>query len=697
MRKPTTTLTALVFMASLAVSPRVTLLSDDGDAANPTGEMDAKPATESTIAANSRVYEELPFEDEQSFRDARRGFLAKLSNDGIVLDDNNLPVWNLDQYSFIKEGERAPLTVNPSLWRQAQLLMIAGLFEVTENIHQVRGADLSNITFIEGPEGIVVVDPLTCRETAASALELYYERVFKDRDRKRVVAVIYTHSHIDHFGGVRGVLSGDDEQNLQVVAPAGFLESGLSENVYVGNAMARRATYVYGNILSPTSDGRGQVGAGLGLTTPSGTVTMIRPTREISVPTSQHTLAGLEFHFLLTPDSEAPAEMFFYVPKFKALCTAENAVHTLHNVYSLRGAKVRNALAWSKYLNQALNLWSHQTDVLFAPHHWPVWRKSIDGNDTGDVVIHLKKQRDLYRYIHDQTLRLANHGYKMVEIAEMISLPPSLSGYWSNRGYYGTVNQNVKAVYQRYLGWFDGNPATLHTLPPAKSSARCVEFMGGAESVLRKAQESYDEGDYRWVAEVVNHVVCADPGNKAARQLQADALEQMGYQAESGPWRNSYLTGAHELRHGVTTSKSFIGTEPPPDIAKAVPTDMLFDYMGIKLNGPKADGLVLKFNFVFPDVTPRHFLLSLENSALTHTVDCQAEDADATITMNRTTLDEIMLKETSFPGAILAGKITIQPPAEGAIKLSEFFLLLDQRFPFWFNIVTPNSPPSKSN
>jgi alkyl sulfatase BDS1-like metallo-beta-lactamase superfamily hydrolase len=676
----------------MAARLELPLFSDERDAVLSTEALAAKPATKATIAANSNVYKELPFEEQQSFRDAHRGFLEKLPNDGIVNGEDTGTVWNLKKYSFIREGAQAPLTVNPSLWRQTQLLMITGLFKVHDRIHQVRGADLANITFIEAPEGIIVVDPLTSKETAAYATKLYYDHVFRDRVRKKVVAVIYTHSHIDHFGGVRGVLDESDE-NLQVVAPEGFLESSLSENVHVGNAMARRSTYAYGNILPARPDGRGQIGAGLGLTTPVGTVTLVRPTKEISQSPSRHVLAGLEFHFLLTPDSEAPAEMFFYIPQFKALCTAEDAVHTLHNVYSLRGAKVRNALAWSKYLNQALNLWSDETDVLFAPHHWPVWRRDVDGNETGNVVQHLKNQRDVYRYIHDQTLRLANHGYKMVEIAEMINLPRSLSRYWSNRGYYGTVNQNVKAVYQRYLGWFDGNPATLHSLPPAQSAVRYVELMGGAETVLQKARESYDNGDYRWVVEVVNHVVFADPDNKAARQLQADALEQLGYQAESGLWRNFYLSGAHELRHGVTTNTSFVGTEPPPDIATAVPTAMLFDYMGVKLNGPKADGKNLKFNFIFPDVSPERYVLSLENSALTHTIDRQAEDADATITMTRSTLDEIMLKKTTFARAILQGKITIQPPAEGARKLTEFFLLLDNRFPFWFNIVTPNSPP----
>ncbi|MEO2013199.1 MAG: alkyl sulfatase dimerization domain-containing protein [Fuerstiella sp.] len=697
MRKPTTTLAVLLCIVPLTATLESSLCADERDATHPPRQTAAKPATESTIAANSRIYTELPFEEKQSFRDARRGFLAKLPNDGIVVDDNNVPVWNVGDYSFIKAGKRAPLTVNPSLWRQAQLLMITGLFEVHDNIHQVRGADLANITFIEGPAGIVVVDPLTCKETATYALQLYYDCVFKGRDRKRVVAVIYTHSHIDHFGGVRGVVPDGDHADLQIIAPTGFLQSGLSENVYVGNAMARRATYTYGNLLPVRSDGRGQVGAGLGLTTPSGTVTLIRPTKEIRRSTSTLTLAGLDFQFLLTPDSEAPAEMFFYIPEFKALCTAEDAVHTLHNVYALRGAKVRNALAWSKYLNQALSRWSGRTDVLFAPHHWPVWRRDTKGNDNGGVVTHLKKQRDMYRYIHDQTLRLANHGYTMGQIAEMIRLPRSLATYWSSRGYYGTVNQNVKAVYQRYLGWFDGNPATLHTLPPEKSAVRYVEFMGGAESVLRKARKSFDNGDYRWVVEVVNHVVFADPNNTAARQLQADALEQLGYQAESGPWRNFYLSGAQELRHGVVTSGAFIGTAPPPDIAKAMPTDMLFDYMGIKLNGPKADGKVFKFNFVFPDDNPGHYLLSLENSALTHTIGHQAQDADATITMTRTTLDEIMLKQITFPGAILEGKITVQPPAEGARKLTEFFLLLDPQFPFWFNVVTPNSPPPETN
>jgi alkyl sulfatase BDS1-like metallo-beta-lactamase superfamily hydrolase len=467
MRTPTIALTAILVLLSPAASRDLPLSADERDAALAKETASPKPATASTIAANARVYEKLPFGEQRSCRDARRGFLANLPNGGVVSDASENTVWSLKDYAFIKDGDEAPLTVNPSLWRQAQLLIITGLFEVHDRIHEVRGADLSNITFIEGQNGIVVVDPLTSRETAAYALALYYDHVFRDRDRKKVVAVIYTPSHTDHFGGFRCVIDADGVDDLKIITPEGILANGISENVYAGNAMVRRSTYAYGNILAATPDGRGHIGTGLGLTVPAGTVTLVHPTHEISQSPARHMLAGLDFHFLLTPDSEAPAEMFFHIPEFRALCTAEDAVHTLHNVYSLRGAKVRNALAWSKYLNQALDLWSEQTDVLFAPHHWPVWRSDVDGDETGDVVKHLRKQRDLYRYIHDQTLRLANHGYKMVEIAEMIQLPPGLATGWSNRGYYGTVNHNVKAVYQRYLGWFDGNPATLHELPAA--------------------------------------------------------------------------------------------------------------------------------------------------------------------------------------------------------------------------------------
>ena len=384
----------------------------------------------------------------------------------------------------------------------------------------------------------------------------------------------------------------------------------------------------------------------------------------------------------MAPNSEAPAEMFFYIPEKKALCTAEDATHTLHNTYTLRGAKIRDPLAWSKYLNEAIHQWGKEAEVLYAPHHWPVW-----GNER--VVEHLKKQRDLYRYINDQTLRLLNHGYTMIEIAEMLCLPASLENTWSARGYYGSLNHDVKSAYINYLGWFDGNPATLHPLPPAEASKRYVEFMGGADAVLAKAKAYYERGEYRWVAQVVNHVVFADPENQAARNLQADTLEQLGYQAESGPWRNFYLTGARELREGVR--KLLAPTTASPDSIRAMSLDLLLDFVGTRLNGPKAAGKTITLNVKFTD-TNEQFVVGLENGALNSMRGAQAEHSDATITLTHAILEEALLGRTSPLKAITSGKIRV----EGAVsKLAELASLFDT-FDFWFNIVTPNQAKGKA-
>jgi alkyl sulfatase BDS1-like metallo-beta-lactamase superfamily hydrolase len=439
--------------------------------------------------------------------------------------------------------------------------------------------------------------------------------------------------------------------------------------------MSRRASYMYGNLLP--QDPKGQVGAGLGVTTSFGTVTLIPPTDIVKNNGEKHNIAGLDVEFWMAPNSEAPSEMFFYIPSMKALCTAEDATHTLHNTYSLRGAKIRDPLGWSKYLNDAIDQWGSELEVLYAPHHWPVW-----GNT--EVVEHLKKQRDLYRYINDQPLRLANHGYKMVEIAEMIELPESLATVWSNRGYYGSVNHDTKSTYVNYLGWFDGNPATLHVLPLVESSKRYVEFMGGSEAVLSKAKEYYDKGEYRWVAEVVNHVVFAEPNNQAAKNLQADALEQLGYQAESGPWRNFYLSGAKELREGVKE----LGTPDTasPDTIRAMDLDLLFDYVGMRLNGPKANGKTITLNFNFTD-TNQQYVLGLENSAIHHSKNKQADNADATITLKRETLNDVLLGNGTLNDKIESGEIRVDGDNT---KLDELVSMLDT-FDFWFNIVTPNA------
>jgi alkyl sulfatase BDS1-like metallo-beta-lactamase superfamily hydrolase len=527
------------------------------------------------------------------------------------------------------------------------------------------------MTIIEGEEGITIVDPLISEETARAALDLYYEH----RGEKPVVAVIYTHSHVDHFGGVRGVVDRADVDSgaVKIYAPEGFLEEAVSENVFAGNAMSRRASYMYGNLL-PT-DAKGTTGTGLGTSSSSGTVTLIPPTDIISETGHKETIDGLTYEFLMAPGSEAPAEMLWFIEEKNAIQGAEDVVHTLHNTYTLRGAKIRNPLAWSKYINQALAMWGDRAEVIFAQHHWPTW-------DNANVVELMEKQRDIYRYINDETLRMTNQGMSFTEISEAFELPDSLADFWANRGYYGSIDHNVKATYVFYQGWFNGNPATLHEYPPVEQAQRYVDFMGGADAVLQKAQASFDEGDYRWVAEVVNHVVFADPDNEAARNLQADALEQLGYQAESGPWRNFYLIGAKELRGGVQELPT--PDTASPDMVRAQTLDMFFDYLGVRLNGERAGDAHITLNFDFGDPEGT-YTVELVNGVLNHTAGMQADDADATITLARDTLNGIVLQETTLEDAVAAGDVIIEGDQA---KLGELVSYLDS-FEFWFNIVTP--------
>ncbi len=631
-----------------------------------------KEASATTQSLNKQLLSTLPFDDKESFINAAKGFIAPLPDNGQIKNDQGRVVWDLGKYAFIKQGAPAPDSVNPSLWRQSQLMKMGGLFKVSDHIYQVRAADLSNITFIEGPKGIVVIDPLISTETAKAAMDLY----FQHRPKKPIVAVIYSHSHVDHYGGVRGVISEKEVEagQVKVVAPAGFTEHAVSENVMAGNVMSRRASYMYGNLL-PTSP-TGQVGAGLGLTTSTGTVSLIPPTDIIHKNQQNLKLAGLDFVFYLAPDSEAPSEMFIYIPQYQALCTAEDATHTLHNTYSLRGAKIRDPLAWSKYLNEAIYLWGQEANVLFAPHHWPVWGQE-------KIIKHLKLQRDMYRFINDQTLHYANQGFTMTQIGEKVKLPESLRRYWSNRGYYGTMNHNTKATYVKYLGWFDGNPSTLHPLGPVEASKQYVEYMGGASNIMAQARKDYAKGNYRWVAEVMNHVVFADPSNQAARNLEADALEQLGYQAESGPWRNFYLSGAKELREGV--KRIAAPKTASPDTIRAMDTSLFFDFLGIKLNGAKAANTSLTLNFIFPDIDEK-YLVELNHGSLHNIKGYQAHKPDATITLDREVLNQIILKQTTLEDAIHHNKLTIQGDKDALNKL----LSLMDTFDFWFNIVTPN-------
>jgi alkyl sulfatase BDS1-like metallo-beta-lactamase superfamily hydrolase len=627
--------------------------------------------TSYTIAENQTVLQQLPFQNRQDFEDTSRGFIAPLPNGGIIKDAEGKVVWDLAQYQFLKGKAMAPTSVNPSLWRQAQLLRQAGLFQVTDQIYQIRGADISNMTIVEGKTGIIIIDPLMSIETAQAALSLYYEH----RPKKPIKAVIYTHSHVDHFGGVRGVISDEDvkSKRVKVYAPQGFTEAALDENVLVGNVMARRASYMYGSLLKPGE--QGQMTSGLGLTTSLGHISLILPTDLIAATGEKRIIDGVRMVFLFAPHSEAPTEMLFYFPDLKALCAAEDATHTMHNIYSLRGAKVRDARAWAHYLNQTIEMFGEKAEVVFASHHWPTWGKER-------VIEFLEKQRDLYKYLHDQSVRLANQGYTMLEIGEMIQLPKSLSDEWYNRGYYGTLNHNAKSVYNFYLGWFDGNPSTLHQLPPVEASLKTVEYMGGAESVLKKASQDYALGNYRWVAQVLNHVVFADPLNQQAKDLLANTLEQLGFQAECGPWRNFYLSGAQELRKGVI--KEPIVYLASPDVIGAMPTEALLDYFAIRLDGPRAADHTLSISLELPD-RKESYLLQIKNGVLNYFSNRKG-NVDATATLNRTVLDAILMNKLNFKAARETKKILIQ----GNEKAFELFLSLFDRFDFWFNLVEPN-------
>jgi linear primary-alkylsulfatase len=608
----------------------------------------------------------LRFDDTEDFDDARRGRIRGLS-DGVIGRTDGRVVWDADAYEFL-DGD-CPPSVNPSLWRQSQLNSIHGLFEVTERIYQVRGLDLSNMTIVEGDEGILVIDPLISCETAAAALTLYREH----RGDRTVTGVLYTHSHVDHFGGARGVVSDEDVRSgrVPVIAPEGFLEHAVSENVYAGTAMARRATYMYGALLPKGP--AGQVGAGLGQTTSLGTVTLLAPTVDIVRTGQEEVVDGIRMSFQMTPGTEAPAEMNFLFPDHRALCMAENATHNLHNVLTLRGALVRDPHVWASYLDEAIELFADRADVLFAQHHWPRW-----GRDR--MIDFLSKQRDLYGFIHDQTLRLLNKGYVAGEIAEMLELPPSLGNEWHCRGYYGSLNHNVKAVYQRYLGWFDGNPAHLWPHTPVAAGERYVELAGGPEILLEKARESFAAGDYRWVAEVVNHLIFADPENAEAKELQARALEQLGYGSENGTWRNFYLMGAQELRNGVSGT----ATSTPPDFIANTPTTQLLDAIAIQIDGPRAADTALSMIWVLSDVEEA-YRLTLTNGVLIYRSQRDGLTADATLTVERSALNELLLGMASLEELISTDRLKIDGDQSA---LGRLLGLLDPPDPN-FAIITP--------
>jgi alkyl sulfatase BDS1-like metallo-beta-lactamase superfamily hydrolase len=633
------------------------------------GQVAPKGPEPATLQANAELTKALPFANRQDFDDAMRGFIGT-TPDALVTGAGPRPVWNMKPYDFLKQNEAAD-SVNPSLWRQAQLNLIHGLFKVTDRVYQVRGFDVSNMTIIEGDTSLIIIDVLLTTETARAALELYYQH----RPRKPVGTVIYSHSHTDHFGGVKGVISEADVAagKVQVLAPAGFLEAVAGESVMAGTAMSRRAQYQFGPLLPPGP--RGHVDTGLGKRVAGGTVTLIAPTGTIDKTMEKRVIDGVEIVFQLAPGSEAPSEMLMYFPQFRVLDMAEDVTHNMHNLYTIRGSEVRDGNLWSRYISEAMETFGDKSDVLIAQHHWPVAGQAR-------VVALMKKQRDMYKFINDQSLRLLNLGYTPGEIAETLRMPASLEQEWSARGYYGTLRHNAKAVYQKYLGWYDANPADLNPLPPAENARKTVEYMGGADAVIARARGDFAKGEYRWVASAMNQVVFADPANRAARELGADALEQLGFQAEAATWRNAYLVGAMELRDGVP--KILGNNTVNADTLKALNNEMFFDFLGVRLNAAKAEGKTMVINWSFTDTNQR-IALNLDNSALTYVAGKQAPNADATVTLARGTLDAVALQRTTFTEAAKAGLVKIDGDPG---KLDELMSMLDT-FKVMFEVVEP--------
>lgn len=625
----------------------------------------AGDATAATVAANAEFAKALPLADRQAFDDAARGLVARPAGqikgpDGTVLVD-------LDAFSFL-EGE-APPTVNPSLWRHARLNAQVGLFKVADGIHQLRGFDISNMTLIDGATGWIVVDPLTARESAAAAIAFARQHL----GDKPVSALVFTHSHVDHFGGVFGVVDAADAQarKLPVIAPAGFMEEATSENVLVGFAMGRRSMFQFGKNLERSA--KGFVDAGLGKNVAYGSFGILPPTQLVTEHTQEIVVDGRRFVFHNVPSSEAPSELTFEVPELKAYCGAEILAQTIHNLLPVRGAKVRDSRLWSGYLDDAVAQ-TASAEVYFASHNWPIW-------GSARIQEFIRKQRDAYRYTHDQTVRLMNAGYTAREIAEMVKLPQSLASYFGTRGYYGDLRHNVKAVYQFYLGFYDGNPANLDPLPPEEMGKRWLDLIGGPDAALAAAQKAFDAGDYRWVAELLNHVMFVQPDHEAARTLLARTYEQLAYRAEASTWRNSYLTAVQELRHGIPEKP--VDRAAFLDVLAHTPVERFLDAMAASLDGPKADGVALKINLVFSD-TGQSFVLWTENAVLHHRAGPPQADANATLTLTKGLFLKMMTGSAGAAEMLTSDDLTV---GGSRIDLVRFFGLL-ARADGNFNVVT---------
>lgn len=627
-----------------------------------------KPASAHTIAANNGVRDQLDFSGTSDFADARRGFIAGLPGDVVPAPDGS-PLLQLNTFR-VDGTQPAPDHMNPSLWRVSALNGDSGLFEVTDGIYQLRSIDLANMTIVEGDTGLIVIDALTNAPAAKAGLELY----FHHRGRRPITAVVYTHSHSDHFGGIEGVVTAEDVAagRTRILAPAGFTEEALKESLYAGTAMTRRATYQYASTL-PHGSAEGQtLGCGPGIPFPLYPPTFIEPTDVVTETGQTVTIDGVRLEFLMAPGSEAPAEMLIYFPDFKAICAADEVLHSLHNLYTLRGSKTRDTLLWVKYLNDVLERWCDDAEVLFIQHQWPVW-----GN--AEIVKFITDYRDVLKFIHDRTLHLANKGHTMAEIGEDVTLPAELAALWATREYYGTVSHNARGVYNYYLGYFSGNPAELNPLPPRSSAPRYVEAMGGADAVVARARAAYEEGEYRWAAQLLQHAVYADPADTQARHLQADAFEQLGYQAEAGTWRNFYHVGAKELREGEPQLE--MSGPDPTRLSASVPLDAAFDYLGIALDSDRADGKSITINIHAHDIG-EHRSLVLRRQVL-NAPGRPDPHPDATLSGSLADLCSLLLGND--PEARLGeGRVGITGDRDKVIEL----LSLRTDFPLWFPIVT---------
>ncbi|MCQ2427753.1 MAG: MBL fold metallo-hydrolase [Clostridia bacterium] len=626
---------------------------------------DPKPASRFTVDSNKQVYALLDFSDKSEFDNATKGLIDAPDTLEIKNADGTT-VWSQSAYAFLEKD--APDTANPSLWRNAQLNHIYGLFEVTDGIYQVRGYDMTNITFIKGETGWIIVDPLMSVECSGAAFEL----LKKNLGDYPVKAVIFSHSHVDHFGGIKGIVDEADvvSGKIPLIAPEGFEHYAVSENVYAGNAMGRRASYQYGTLLEAGENGSLSIGIGMGQS--RGTASYISPTVDIRETGEKKNIDGIEFEFQITPGTEAPVEMNFWIGSMNALWMAENCTGTMHNLYTLRGAQVRDGNAWAEYIMETVTMYGDRADVVFQSHNWPHW-----GNDV--IRDYLVNTAAAYKFINDQTLLYINEGYTEIEIADMIRLPEKLEKVWYTRQYYGTVSHNSKAVYEKYMGWYDGNPVHLAELTPTDYAKKMVEYLGDREAVMELANKDFEKGEYQWVAEITNILVFDDPTYTEARYLCADALEQLGYQAESGPWRNVYLCAAQELRNGTNSDPSTRASGVGDAIAHMTP-EMIFDYLGILVDTEKVSDLSFTANIVLPAET---YVLRVVNGVILYQKNASLKNADVTWTTNRAGLLAVIQKN-----ADAVSKLIEQTGDKTCLEklMSAVTVMNDYRY---FNIVEP--------